>query len=62
MLTVVVIFYLCLSLLVGVFLSRRVKKTSDFLIAGRKLGLLLTTACALPKFHTWANWHPAVYR
>jgi SSS family solute:Na+ symporter len=44
MLTVVVIFYLGLSLLVGVFLSRRVKKTSDFLIAGRKLGLLLTTA------------------
>jgi hypothetical protein len=33
MLTVVVIFYLGLSLLVGVFLSRRVKKTSDFLIA-----------------------------
>jgi Na+/proline symporter len=44
MLTVVVIFYLGLSLLVGVFLSRRVKKASDFLIAGRKLGLLLTTA------------------
>jgi hypothetical protein len=32
------------SLVVGVFLSRRVKNTSDFLIAGRKLGLLLTTA------------------
>ena len=44
MLTVVVIFYLGLSLLVGAFLSRRVKKASDFLIAGRKLGLLLTTA------------------
>ncbi len=44
MLIVVVIFYLGLSLMVGVFLSRRVKKASDFLIAGRKLGLLLTTA------------------
>jgi len=35
MLTIVVIFYLGLSLLVGVFLSRRVKKTSDFHIADR---------------------------
>ncbi len=44
MLTIVVICYLGLSLLVGIFLSRRIKKASDFLIAGRKLGLLLTTA------------------
>jgi SSS family solute:Na+ symporter len=44
MLTVVVAFYLGLSLLVGICLRRRVKEASDFLIAGRKLGLLLTTA------------------
>ncbi len=44
MLNIVVIFYIGLSLIVGIFLSRRVKKASDFLLAGRKLGLLLTTA------------------
>ena len=44
MLTVVVVFYLGLSLLVGICLRSRIKKASDFLIAGRKLGLLLTTA------------------
>ncbi len=44
MLIIVVVFYIGLSLLVGIFLSRQVKKASDFLIAGRKLGLLLTTA------------------
>jgi hypothetical protein len=21
-----------------------------------------TNGCALPKFHTWANWRPAIYR
>jgi len=44
MIAVVVIFYLFLSLLVGASLSRRIKKASDFLVAGRKLGLPLTTA------------------
>ena len=44
MLLTVVIVYLASTVLVGLFLSTRVKSTSDFLIAGRNLGLLLTTA------------------
>ena len=44
MLAAVVVFYLVTMVLVGIFLSKRIKLTSDFLIAGRKLGLLLTTA------------------
>lgn len=44
MLAAVVIFYLVAMVAIGVYLSKRVKYTSDFLIAGRKLGLVLTTA------------------
>ncbi len=44
MLLAVVIIYLTLTVGISLYLSRRVKSTSDFLIAGRKLGLLLTTA------------------
>lgn len=44
MLEAVVIVYLVSMVAVGLYLSKRVKFTSDFLIAGRKLGLPLTTA------------------
>jgi len=44
MLLAVVIIYLTLTLGVSFYLSKRVKSITDFLIAGRKLGLLLTTA------------------
>ena len=44
MLEAVVIFYLITMVAVGFYLSKRIRFTSDFLIAGRKLGLLLTTA------------------
>ena len=44
MLLTVVIIYLTGTSLVGLYLSKRVKSASDFLIAGRNLGLLLTTA------------------
>lgn len=44
MIATVVIFYLVTMVAVGFFLRKRVKVTSDFLIAGRKLGLLLTMA------------------
>lgn len=44
MLLTVVIIYLAGTALVGLYLSKRVKSASDFLIAGRNLGLILTTA------------------
>jgi SSS family solute:Na+ symporter len=44
MITGIVLFYLIAMVLIGFCLSRRIKLASDFLIAGRKLGLLLTTA------------------
>jgi SSS family solute:Na+ symporter len=44
MLLAVVISYLIVMVAVGFYLRKRVKVTSDFLIAGRKLSLLLTTA------------------
>ena len=44
MLLAVVIAYLILTVGISLYLSKRVKSTTDFLIAGRKLGLLLTTA------------------
>jgi SSS family solute:Na+ symporter len=44
MLLAVVVIYLTLTVGISLYLSKRVKSTSDFLIAGRKLGLLLTTA------------------
>lgn len=44
MLVAVVIFYLVTMVAIGGYLSKRVKIASDFLVAGRKLGLPLTTA------------------
>jgi len=44
MLIAVVIIYLVGTVAIGLYLSKRVKSASDFLIAGRNLGLLLTTA------------------
>jgi SSS family solute:Na+ symporter len=43
LLVVVVIVYLVGTAIIGIYLRKRVKSTSDFLIAGRELGLLLTT-------------------
>ncbi|MFC1790997.1 sodium:solute symporter [Gemmatimonadota bacterium] len=43
-LALVVIAYLSALIALGVFMSRRVALASDFLVAGRKLGLALTTA------------------
>jgi SSS family solute:Na+ symporter len=43
-LALVVITYLAALIALGVFMSRRVALASDFLVAGRKLGLPLTTA------------------
>ena len=43
-LAVVVVTYLLILIGVGVVMSKRVSVVSDFLIAGRKLGLALTTA------------------
>ncbi|MGD8537201.1 MAG: sodium:solute symporter family protein [Candidatus Aminicenantes bacterium] len=40
----VVVLYFLTTIAVGLYISRRVKKASDFLIAGRQLGLALTTA------------------
>jgi SSS family solute:Na+ symporter len=40
----VVVLYLVATITVGLYFSKRVKKASDFLIAGRRLGLPLTTA------------------
>jgi len=40
----VVVLYFVATIAIGLYLSKRVKKTSDFLIAGRQLGLPLTTA------------------
>ena len=44
MLSLVVVLYFMVMLTIGIVLARRVKKASDFLVAGRKLGLALTTA------------------
>jgi SSS family solute:Na+ symporter len=44
MLLTVVILYLLITVGISFCLGKRVKSTSDFLIAGRRLGLLLTTA------------------
>jgi len=44
MLSLVVVLYFIVMLTIGMVLARRVKKASDFLVAGRKLGLALTTA------------------
>ena len=44
MLALVVITYLLVLIALGVYMSRRVKRASDFLVAGRNLGLALTTA------------------
>ena len=40
----VVVLYFVATIAVGLYFSKRVKKASDFLIAGRRLGLPLTTA------------------
>jgi len=40
----VVVSYLILMIFIGFYLRKRVKLASDFLVAGRKLGLPLTTA------------------
>ncbi|TND10381.1 MAG: Na+/solute symporter [Bacteroidetes bacterium] len=45
-----VVGYLILNLLAGLYASRRVKKSDDFILAGRKLPLLLATTTV---FATW---------
>jgi SSS family solute:Na+ symporter len=44
MIVVVVAVYLLVTLVVGAALSTRIKRASDYLVAGRNLGLILTTA------------------
>ena len=44
MLLSVVVIYLAGTAVLGIILKKRVKSASDFLIAGRNLGLWLTTA------------------
>ena len=44
MLMAIVIAYLLATLVVGALLSSKIKKVSDYLVAGRNLGLPLTTA------------------
>ena len=44
MLIAVVIIYLLITVAIGVQLSKKVGSTTDFLIAGRNLGIILTTA------------------
>ena len=44
MLIAVVVFYLLGTLIVGAVLSTKIKRASDYLVAGRNLGLALTTA------------------
>ncbi len=41
---IAVVVYLLITLVVGALLSSRIKSASDYLIAGRRLGLPLTTA------------------
>ena len=44
MLITVVIIYFVVILAAGIYISKRARKTSDFLIAGRRVNLFLTTA------------------
>lgn len=44
MLAAVVIFYRVVAVVIGLYLGKRVKHASDFLVAGRNLVLLLTMA------------------
>ncbi len=44
MIQTIVIGYLTVTVLVGLLLGQRIKSATDFLIAGRNLGLLLTTS------------------
>src|SRR5262252_3536393 len=45
-----ILIYLVLTLLIGVYSSRFVKNSSDFILAGRKLSLVMATAT---EFATW---------
>ena len=44
MIVAIVVVYLIVTLVVGAALSTRIKRASDYLVAGRNLGLALTTA------------------
>jgi len=44
MILTIVLIYFVVLILMGYYISKRAKSASDFLVAGRKLGLLLTTA------------------
>ncbi len=44
MIQTIVIAYLVITVVVGLLLGQRIKSASDFLIAGRNLGLILTTS------------------
>lgn len=50
MLLAFIIFYLLITLLIGYWASRRVKSTSDFVVAGRKLPLVVAGSAL---FATW---------
>ena len=50
MLILFLLLYLLLNVLVGIWASRRVHNTSDYLLAGRKLSFPIATAVV---FATW---------
>jgi len=50
MLLTFILIYLVLTLLIGVYSSRFVKNSNDFILAGRKLSLVMATAT---EFATW---------
>src|SRR3990172_9560007 len=50
MLVAFVILYLLVSITIGLWAARRVHNARDFVVAGRKLPLYMSTACV---FATW---------
>ena len=44
MIVAIVVLYLAVTVVVGAALSARIKRASDYLVAGRQLGLAMTTA------------------
>src|SRR5215468_2921149 len=44
MIVAIVVLYLAVTVVVGAALSARIKRASDYLVAGRTLGLAMTTA------------------
>jgi SSS family solute:Na+ symporter len=55
---IAILVYLGLLIVVGAWLTRRVKTGSDFMVAGRRLPLSVMVGTLVATWIGWSRWSP----